>query len=293
MLNYLAIRTHAMSNDNVNFYASKNTSPGFFETIKIFFQEVYSSRYVIWYLFKRDFIAQFRQKILGYFWIVIAPFMAVLPFIFLTKVGIFRPGDTNMSYPVFIVIGLGVWGLLTSSFSTVSSCLQQNEDLIKRTNIPKITFALTAMAAIVYNLLVHYLVVLIFLILMGETPSVWSILYPFALLPVLLFGMGLGLLFAVIGTIARDLSNIILSLLNLLLFLSPVVYMPNFSHWFLKLIVAWNPFTYLVDFPRNILVLGTFKEAAGFVFAALFALFLMLIGVYSFYLIKDRVAEQL
>lgn len=282
-----------MNDNNTNFYESRGKSIGLLEATGLFFKEVYSSRYVIWYLFKRDFVAQFRQKILGYFWIIFAPFMAVLPFIFLTKVGIFQPGNTNMPYPVFIVMGLGIWGLLTSSFSSVSGCLQQNEDLIKRTNIAKISFALTAMAAIVYNLLVHYLVVLVFVFVMGETPSIWSILYPFALLPILLFGMGLGLLFAVIGTIARDLSNIILSLLNLLLFLSPVVYMPNFSHGILKAVVFWNPFTYLVDFPRSMLVLGVFKQINGYLFATVFTLFLMLIGIYSFYLIKDRVAEQL
>ena len=165
MLKYSGNRRYEMNDNNINFYESRGASIGLLEATGLFFKEVYSSRYVIWYLFKRDFVAQFRQKILGYFWIIIAPFMAVLPFIFLTKVGIFQPGNTSMPYPVFIVMGLGIWGLLTSSFSSVSNCLQQNEDLIKRTNIAKISFALTAMAAIVYNLLVHYLVVLLLCLL--------------------------------------------------------------------------------------------------------------------------------
>ena len=99
-----------MSTERVTAYHSKNNSRGFLGSIIMFCSDFWNARFVIWFLFKRDFIAQFRQKLFGYFWIVIAPFMAVLPFIFLTKVGIFRPGDTDMPYPIFIVIGLGIWG---------------------------------------------------------------------------------------------------------------------------------------------------------------------------------------
>ena len=100
-------KNKTMSIERITVYHSKNSSRGFLGSIIMFCSDFWNARFVIWFLFKRDFIAQFRQKLFGYFWIVIAPFMAVLPFIFLTKVGLFRPGDTDMPYPIFIVIGLG------------------------------------------------------------------------------------------------------------------------------------------------------------------------------------------
>lgn len=266
---------------------------GLIGTIKLFLSEIHSSRFVIWYLFKRDFVAQFRQKILGYFWIVIAPFMAILPFIFLHRVGIFNPGTLDMPYPVFIVMGLGIWNLLTSSFTIVSTGLQNNEDLIKRTNIPKITFAITGMANIIYNTAIHCIVILIFGFILGVTPSLWAVVYPFTLLAIIIFGFGLGLLFSVIGTVARDLSSMVLSFLNLVMFISPVVYKPNFSNNFLDAVVFWNPFTYLVDLPRSVFVFGDWSMAKGFLLALIFAFGLVLLGLYSFYLIKDSVAQQL
>ena len=128
---------------------------------------------------------------------------------------------------------------------------------------------------------------------MGQSPSIWLLIYPLALLPIILFSFGLGLLFSVIGTIAKDLGNIVLSTLNLLLFISPVVYMPNFNHPLLSLVITWNPFTYLVDFPRAVLVLGEFRGEYGYLLSSLFSIALVLIGIHSFYLIKDKVAEQL
>ncbi len=282
-----------MNTENIVVHCSRNRITGLFGSMDMFCSDLRNARFVIWFLFKRDFIAQFRQKILGYFWIVIAPFMAVLPFIFLTKVGVFRPGDTDMPYPIFIVIGLGIWGLMTNCFSIVSNSLQINDDLIKRTNIPKITFAITGLANVLYNLIVHFVVVLVFVFIMGKSPSIWLFIYPLALLPIILFSFGLGLLFSVIGTIAKDLGNIVLSVLNLLLFISPVVYMPNFNHPLLTFIISWNPFTYLVDFPRAVLVLGEFRAEYGFLLSSLFSIILVFIGIHSFYLIKDKVAEQL
>jgi lipopolysaccharide transport system permease protein len=190
-------------------------------------------------------------------------------------------------------MGMGIWGFLTNTFVVVSGGLQGNQDLIMRTNIPKITFAITGMANILYSILVHCFVVLLFALLLGVTPSIWALLYPVALLPIVLVGVGLGLMFSVIGTVARDLTGIMATFLNLLMFLSPVVYKPEFGNSVLKTIVDWNPMTYLVDIPRSLFVLGEFPNLRGFAAAALFSLIVMGLGLHSFYLIKDKVAERL
>lgn len=274
-------------------YAPVGHAFGFVGTLKLAWAEIFFSRHVIWHLFKRDFVGQFRQKILGYFWIVIAPLLAIVPFIFLYRSGIFNPGQTAMPYPVFIVMGMGIWGFLTTSFTVVSGGLQSNQDLIMRTNIPKITFAITGMANILYGVLIHCLTVLIFLIVLGIKPSGWAIFYPLTLLPIILLGTGLGLIFSVLGTVARDLNSIMSTLLNLLMFLSPVVYKPEFGEGILNTIITWNPFTYLVDTPRSLFVLGEFPNPQEFILATLFSIIVIAIGIHAFYLIKEKVAERL
>lgn len=281
------------SNKIIRIYESASDTLGFFSVMGMAWREILFSRHVIWHLFKRDFVAQFRQKILGYLWIVIAPLMAILPFIFLHRAGMLSPGTMDMPYPIYIVMGMGIWGFLTNAFVVVSGGLQGNQDLILRTNIPKITFAITGMANILYSMFVHCIVVFLLALLLGLTPSLWALLYPLALIPVILVGVGLGLMFAVIGTVARDLTGIMTTFLNLLMFLSPVVYKPEFSNSVLKAIVDWNPMTYLVDTPRSLFILGEFPNPQAFVAATLFSIVIMGSGLYSFYLIKDKVAERL
>ncbi|MBS0173534.1 MAG: ABC transporter permease [Nitrospira sp.] len=274
-------------------YEPSNKTFGLLGSMRMAWTEIFFSRHVIWHLFKRDFVAQFRQKIFGYLWIIIAPLLAIFPFVFLHRAGILNPGATTMPYPIYIVMGMGIWGFLTNAFTAVSGGLQSNQDLIMRTNIPKITFAITGMANILYGVLVHCLVVALFASILGITPSIWAFVYPLALLPVVLVGVGLGLMFSVIGTVARDITGIMVSFLNLLMFFSPVVYKPEFSNSVFKAIVDWNPMTYLVDVPRSLFILGEFPYPQRFVMAVLFSLVLMALGLHSFYLIKDKVAERL
>ena len=261
--------------------------------LRMAWREILFSRHVIWHLFKRDFVAQFRQKILGYLWILIAPLMSILPFAFLHRTGILNPGVMKMPYPMYIVMGMGIWGFLTNAFIVVSGGLQGNQDLIMRTNIPKITFAITGMANILYSVLVHCFVVLLLALLLGVTPSLWALLYPVTLLPIVLVGVGLGLMLSVIGTVARDLTGIMATFLNLVMYLSPVVYEPEFGNSALQVIVKYNPMTYLVDIPRSLFVLGEFPNPRAFVAATLFSLLVTVLGLYSFYSIKDKVAERL
>ena len=277
----------------IRIYEPAGDAKGFFGSLKTAWTEIFFSRHVIWHLFKRDFVAQFRQKLLGYFWVVIAPLLAIFPFVFLYRTGILNPGETTMPYPIYIVIGMGIWGFLSSVFVVVSGGLQGNQDLIMKTNIPKITFAITGMANVFYSILVHWLVVFLFSLLLGISPSVWALIYPIVLLPVVFIGLGLGLIFSVIGTVARDLTGIMSTFLNLLMFLSPVVYKPEFGDGVLATIVAWNPMTYLVDAPRSLFVLGEFPDPQGFAVATVFSLVVLSLGLHSFYLIKDKVAERL
>ncbi|NBS65135.1 MAG: sugar ABC transporter permease, partial [Betaproteobacteria bacterium] len=121
----------------IRIYEPAGDAKGFFGSLKTAWTEIFFSRHVIWHLFKRDFVAQFRQKLLGYFWVVIAPLLAILPFVFLYRTGILNPGETPMPYPIYIVIGMGIWGFLSNVFVVVSGGLQGNQDLIMKTNIPK------------------------------------------------------------------------------------------------------------------------------------------------------------
>ncbi len=282
-----------MNKKVIRTYEPASNTLGFIVSLRLAWTELSLSRHVIWHLFVRDFVAQFRQKILGYFWIVLGPLLGIVPFVFMHRTGILNPGTLDFPYPIYIFIGMGIWGLLISTFSTISGGLLGNADLVMRTSIPKISLAITGLAGILYNLIVHVVVLLIVLAIYRLPPAPWALLYPLAVLPMILLGVGLGLMFAVVGAVARDVTGMATTALGLLMYLSPVIYKAEFQHPLLQALVTWNPLSYLVDTPRSLFINGVIPDPRGFALALLFSLLVLAVGVHAFYLIKERVAERL
>lgn len=274
-------------------YSAGEEKLGLADSLGAAFSEIYWSRHVIWHLFKRDFVGGFRQKIFGYFWIVISPLLGIASFVFMYSTGILNPGDTVIPYPLFVFFGTGIWGLLVGSLATVSAGLLSNTDLVMRTNIPKIALAVTGMASICYGIVVNLLVLALILLWFGIVPSIWALFYPLSIAPIVLLGIGMGLMLAVIGAVARDVTGMVTTLLGLVMYLTPVVYTAEFENPILREVVRFNPLTYLIDTPRSLFLVGSIPSPSGFALSCLFAISVLVIGIHSFYLIKDKVAERL
>ncbi|MFS8047085.1 ABC transporter permease [Rhizobium sp. BR 314] len=277
----------------VRTYEALGDVPGPVDSVVLAARELVWSRHVLWHLFRRDFVAGFRQKLLGYVWIVLAPLLAIASFVFMQLTGILNPGNMEIPYPIYVYVGTTIWGIFVTALSVVSNGLIANTDLVMRTNIPKIGLAVTGLATLCYNLLVNLLVFILLLFVFGRVPSAWVILYPLTVLPIIALGVGIGLMLSVVGAVARDVTGMFVTLINLVMYVTPVVYTAQFANPALQKVVFWNPLTYLVDAPRSIMVLGTVPYWPGYLAATLFSGIVLWMGVHAFYLIKDKVTERL
>ncbi|GAB7081077.1 ABC transporter permease [Megalodesulfovibrio paquesii] len=257
-------------------------------------QELHQSRHVIHRLFWRDFLAQFRQKILGYLWALLGPLIGVLSFLFLYAMGVLRPGDNEMPYTLYVMIGSNIWGCLPGAMALVSSGLQSQADLIMRTRVPKIALAVSSLSSFLYGTFISMITTLIVFLAHGIWPSPWFFAYPLLILPMLLLGTALGLVLSVLGSIARDLTPMATQFLSLVMYITPVVYVQStITNPVVKACVAWNPLTYLVDVPRSLVVTGEASSVGVYLLVSLVALALLVVGLRVFYLLEDLVAERL
>ncbi len=277
----------------VRVYEAAARSPGPIGVLALAARELHGSRHVLWHLFVRDFVAGFRQKLLGYLWIVLVPLLGIASFVFMQWTGILNPGTMDIPYPVYVYVGTTIWGLLVSAVTTVAGGLIGNADLVMRTNIPKIGLAVTGLATLFYNLVVNLAVLLALLLVFRVAPSPWILAYPLLVLPIVLLGVGAGLILAVVGAVARDVTAMFVTLLGLAMYVTPVVYTARFANPVLAQVVAWNPLTYLVDAPRSLCLTGTIASPAGFAASIAFSLAVLWLGTHAFYLVKDKVAERL
>lgn len=257
-------------------------------------EDIAASRHVIARLFWRDFIAQFRQKILGYFWALLSPLLGIVSFLFLFFIGVLKPGEGEIPYTLYVLVGSTIWGCLPGAMGAVSGGLQAQADLIMRTRIPKLALAVSSLAGLLYGILISMVTMAILFLVMDVTPSWWFLAYPLLILPMVLLGTAAGLVLSVLGPIARDLVPLATQALALVMYITPVIYVQStIQNPFVKTLIDWNPITYLVDVPRSLICLGRAENIDTFLWIAIGTIALVTMGLRIFYLLEDLVAERL
>jgi len=207
---------------------------------------------------------------------------------------VLHPGEGEIPYTLYALVGSTIWGCLPGAMGAVSGGLQAQADLIMRTRIPKLALAVSSLATLTYSIGISMITMAIIFVAVGFPPSWWFLLYPLLVLPMLLLGTAGGLVLSVLGAIARDLVPIAMQALNLLMFLTPVVYVrTTVQNPLARALIDWNPISYLVDVPRSLVCLGHADHIGLFLWVALGVLALVIVGLRIFYLLEDLVAERL
>lgn len=278
----------------ITVYTANSGSGGLWRTATRSVRDIYTYRYLIWTLFSRDFRAQFKQSIFGYFWTALGPILGVFSFVFMNFMGILNPGVTAVPYPIYAFVGVSLWGFLTGTIGGMSSGLNAQSDLIMRTNIPKIALAASALANIVYGTLVNLVLITLFLVIFRMPVSWASLTFPLLILPLIILGLGIGIAVSVIGIIAKDVGRLVSQFFTFLMFLTPVIFVSDHikNPWLHRLIML-NPLTYLVELPRSILLAQETHFWPQYWGASVMCIIVLLLGVKIFDMVQDLVAERL
>ncbi|WP_315801396.1 MULTISPECIES: ABC transporter permease [unclassified Bradyrhizobium] len=280
--------------DTITIYEATQRSGGLTSSLRQAYFDLSNSRHVITRLFWRDFIAQFRQKILGYFWALLNPILGIVSFLFLYSIGVLKPGQGEIPYPLYVLVGTTIWACLPGAMGAVSSGLQSQADLILRTKIPKLALAMSSLAGVFYSIAISMITMMAVFLIMGRWPSLWILAYPLLVLPMVLLGTAIGLMLAVLGTIARDLTPLATQGLSLLMYLTPAVYLhSSIESPTIQFLIKCNPLTYLIDVPRALICLDQANDIPVFLLVIVATVILVIVGLKIFYLLEDLVAERL
>lgn len=285
--------SHELDKLPVRVYAPAAKAQSPLQSLRQMAADVSRSRDALWQLFRRDFNMQFRQKLLGYLWAFVGPLVTVASFVFMNFTGILNPGRVDLPYPLFALSGTIVWSVLVGTVTALGEGLSKQGELVLRTNVPKITLALAATGNLVFMQVISLITLAVVVAIYRQPVSAWAVLFPLLILPMFLLGAGLGIVLSAVNALARDVTALVVTILSLLMFLSPVIYAPKFPHPLLQAVVDMNPLTYLVDFPRQVLFFGRFEQVAPFLASSLLALCVLALGVHGFYSIEDKIAERL
>ncbi|MCX5859294.1 MAG: ABC transporter permease, partial [Proteobacteria bacterium] len=245
-----------MNNKVVKIYRpDKQLEMGWISIWREMLIELINSRELIWRLFIRDFLAKYRQTILGVFWALLMPLALVGSFAFLNRAGILNIGKTNVPYPVFALLGLTIWQLFATGLVSCTNSIVQGGSMVAKINFPKESLVISSMAQSVFEFLVRIVLLIAVFVFYQVMPSRLTILFPLALLPLFFLTIGLGFIFSLLNAVMRDTANIITLLTMFFLFLTPVLYPAPESGLF-AIFNQYNPLSPLISGPRDLVILG-------------------------------------
>jgi len=227
-------------------------------------RDLNDSKELAWRLFVRDISSQYRQSLLGVLWAFIPPLVTSAVFIILQMRNIVNFGDTDIPYPVYVIVSTILWQLFTESLNAPLKSVMAAKPLLVKIRFPREALVLSAFFTTLFGLGIKIILLSIILVIFRLTPT-WGWL--FSLLPIfllILLGIALGLLLTPLGMLYSDVGNSLPIATQLLFFLTPVVYPPPESFPF-SMITYINPVSPLLIAARDLLTKGVMDNFVPFV----------------------------
>ncbi len=207
--------------------------------------------------FRREFFSRYLGSMTGLAWAFLHPLalLAVYHFVFTT---VFRTGPINgRSFLLFVAIALWPWLAAQEALSRGTVSIAGYAGLIRKVSFPHELIVYASVAASLALQFAGYLVVLVVLALLGEPVRFEGLLLAVPLWMVLALAVtGITLALAALQVFIRDIEHILMPLLMILMFLTPILYPLDLVPEGVKPWVAANPFGYLVDRLRDALLDG-------------------------------------
>jgi len=185
--------------------------------------EIWKYRELFYFFAWRDVKVRYKQTLLGFGWAILQPLMTMIVFsIFLGRTG--RIPTDGHPYPIFVLSGLVPWLYFSNSINFSSNSVYVNRDLVKKVYFPKLILPISSIFVGCVELLISTLFLLILLPLFKVPLSFRLIALPFFYLLVLSITCCVSFSLSALVALYRDFRYLTAFLLQLWLFVSPVVY---------------------------------------------------------------------
>lgn len=207
-------------------------------------------------LTKTDFKLRYQGSVLGYLWALLRPLM-MFAILYVVFAKLLRFGSDIPHYPVYLLTGTTLWSFFTECTGQGIQAMLARGELIRKISFPKyIVVASTTFTALI-NLAINLVVVVVFALINGVTPSLSWLLVPVFVLELYLLALGISFLFGAINVKFRDVASIWDVLIQALFYAVPIIYpiamVANESQLAAKIILL-NPIAQIIQDVRYNLI---------------------------------------
>ncbi|OJX38356.1 MAG: ABC transporter permease [Chloroflexi bacterium 44-23] len=216
---------------------------------------------------RRDFVAVYKQTVLGPLWYLIQPLLTTITFTFIFGQVAQLPTDGLPQF-LFYMSGTVIWTYFADCIIKTSNTFVNNAQLFGKVYFPRLA---VPVSILISNLITFgiqfglFLVFMAFFALRGSVfhPNWWMLLSPVLVFMMAGLGLGFGIIISSLTTKYRDLRFLVQFGVQLLMYATPVIYPVSAIPARFQPILLLNPMTPIVEaFRYAFLGAGDFNSAS-------------------------------
>lgn len=237
---------------------------------------------------RRDFVALYKQTILGPIWFFIQPVISALVYTIIFSY--FAKMNTEGVPPIlFYLGGLTLWNYFAESLTKTSDTFILNQGIFGKVYFPRLIVPLSITLSGVIKLLIQFFVFIVcwcyYYFFQKNTfiqPQITMLLFPLLILIMAGLSLGFGIIFSSLTTKYRDIKFLLQFGVQLLMYVSSVIIplsqIPEKYRWIIQL----NPVVAVIEtFKHGFLGTGIF-DWANLVYSFSFMVIVIFVGLLIF-----------
>ncbi len=272
---------------------SPNARVGFFRFWKDRYMAVKRNKHLIKQLFILSLTEQYKKAFLGSVWIILAPILSIIIWLILNYTGIYNPGETPIPYVGYLLLTMSIWIFFTNFFKLIATSVTESGRMLMEVPFEMEAKLVEKILLCIVNFIIPFTLNIIVLLLLGVTFSFSSLLFFPTLIPLILIGISLGVFISLIEVVFNDVLLITSQGMTLLMYFTPVVYSDSVDSQFLQTMFKYNPLTYLLGVPRDLLVGAQVTDWSAYWVSAGLALLIFIVVIHFFFRSVFKIVERI
>ena len=264
--------------------------------MKTLLLNIYRGRYILKTMVMKDIKARYAGSVFGPVWLIVTPLYQILLYTFLFSIILrvrFEEGAGTFSFVIYLLAGIIPWIFFSEATARGVSTFIENAHLIKKVKFPIEICVASVIVSSAITFLIYLILYVTMLLINGifKPYTFFLFLIPFIIEVILILGVCLGL-----GSLAvffRDVTQGIGMVLNLVFFLTPIVYPASTIPEKVRWVFSINPFYFIVEIYRDVLIRGKVPDPYLLIYPSVFSVVFFLSGYFLFSKTKEAFKDIL
>lgn len=235
---------------------------------------------------KQDLKDKYAASMLGSLWAFLTPLFNIMIFAFVfsqvmgAKLESFGAEFSQFGYSIYLISGILFWNSFSSTLIRVSNVFDEKRGILGKVGISLITLPIYVVITEAVIFTISFLFFFGYLAVIGFPFTKYMLLIPLVYFLQQFFAYAMGFILGVFSVFMRDIKEIVSLLLQLLFWMTPIVYVVTIIPERYQFVFEYNPFFWLVSSVRDLVISQNVPSLIPLIAIFVLSIALFLLGIF-------------